>query len=95
MTGFGMGNIYYDPPNGVHVHIPVTLRQHKDREAFLTLLLRLAETELASFAARLFEAESVPSADISPVFALARVALEHDLADLAAEIGDLADEVGY
>lgn len=90
-----MGNIYYDPPNGVQVHIPVALRQHKDKDAFLALLLGQAETELGAFAARLFEADTVPSAEISPVFALAKLALEHGLADLAAEIGDLADEVGY
>lgn len=90
-----MGNIYYDPPNGIQVHIPLSLRLHKDKDAFLTLLLRQAEAELAAFAARLFEADTVPSAEISPVFALAKLALEHDLTDLAAEIGDLADDVGY
>ncbi|MDK9719614.1 MAG: hypothetical protein OEL53_00365 [Rhodospirillales bacterium] len=90
-----MGNIYYDPPNGIQVHIPLSLRLHRDKDAFLTLLLRQAEAELAAFAARLFAADSVPSAEISPVFALAKLALEHGLADLAAEIGDLVDEVGY
>ena len=90
-----MGNIYYDPPNGVRVHIPVSLRQHKDKAAFLALLLRHAEAELTAFAARLFATETVPSAEISPVFALAKLALEHNLTDLAAEIGDLADDVGY
>ncbi|MBF0167349.1 MAG: hypothetical protein HQL45_06925 [Alphaproteobacteria bacterium] len=87
-----MGNIYYDPPNGVSVHIPVALRQHRDKDAFLALL---AGAELVAFAARLFAAETMPSAEISPVFALAKLALEHNLTDLAAEIGDLADEVGY
>ncbi|CAA6604751.1 hypothetical protein MTBLM1_30344 [Rhodospirillaceae bacterium LM-1] len=90
-----MGNIYYDPPNGVQVHIPVSLRHHKDREIFLALPALSLKADLIDFAHRLFQADSLPSAEISPVFALAKLALEHGLSDLAAEIGDLADEVGY
>ncbi len=90
-----MGNIYYDPPNGVRVHIPVSLRQHKDRDAFLALPALSLKADLIDFAQRLFHADSLPSAEISPVFALSKLALEHGLADLAAEIGDLADDVAY
>jgi hypothetical protein len=90
-----MGNIYYDPPNGVQVHIPISLRLHKDKERFLSLLAKQAEENLIQFAKRLFAHETILSAEISPVYDLARMALAHDLADLAAEIGDLADGVEY
>jgi hypothetical protein len=90
-----LSNIYYDPPNGIHVHIPVSLRQHRDRDVFLEFLSNKSEPSLADFAKRLFLEETVLSAEISPIFELAQLALSNDLPDLAAEIGDLADAVGY
>lgn len=90
-----MGNIYYDPPNGVHVAIPLSLRHHPDKDGFLGLLAQKAPQSLIDFATRLFSAETLTGAEISPVYELANLALAHNLADLAAEIGDLADEVGY
>lgn len=91
-----MGNIYYDPPNGIAVHVPLALRHHVDKDLFLDFLASCEAAErLVNFAHRLFSEETIPSAEISPVFELLKVALAHGLVDLAGELGDLADAVGY
>lgn len=91
-----MGNIYYDPPNGVAVHVPLALRHHADREQFLDFLSgHEAAERLLDFTHRLFSEETIPSAEISPVFELMTLALDKGFADLAGEFGDLADSLGY
>jgi hypothetical protein len=90
-----MGTIYYSSLDAGVIEIPVSLRHHRDRDAFLLHLAHSPNIEAWEFAKRLFAQTDLPLEEAGHAYGLIALALERGLTDLATEIGDLIDSSQY